>query len=362
MAYAGGAVGQTNGATSILTTFYNTGPLIASSDNPTLLCEGSYAGGIMGLIHYGALTIKDCQNFGEVIAIASSVIAGGMIGSSFDAKVTVSKCYNAGQVIITSFSLTYGGGIIGGAVGSHTMITDSFNIGTIEIQVPHKAHAGGIAGCILTHLTKITNCYNTGSVIVSGATNIIVGGIVGEVILHSAITNCYFIEGRIIKNGTPVDTLVGYGSATVDGDSDGIPRPGPQGSGAKAEEDMRWSLEDALSGDSIYYIKRTGNVKGWDFEKTWTIIAGINGGYPMLTPGPGDDDEEEEEQGIYEEPEEEAEEEAEEEKLAPARTPGKPGQKDIFMWIFWLAVFTVLVIAGGRYCIAAGKRRGEEEE
>jgi hypothetical protein len=139
----------------------------------------------------------------------------------------------------------------------------------------------------------MTNCYNTGKVSAAQLTTLTgisayVGGMVGRASGTPSITNCYFLTGTLTKNGVQVppeeERLCGRNAATVDGNTDGTPRDGIQGSGAKSPEDMR---STATPENSVYYTGETTvgteTVPGWDLGKTWTFADGINEGYPILS-------------------------------------------------------------------------------
>ncbi|MDR0778126.1 MAG: hypothetical protein LBE48_01615, partial [Methanomassiliicoccaceae archaeon] len=274
--HAGGIAGSA----SSITNCYNTGSVRSSSGN---------AGGIAG---NASSTITNCYNTGSVsvrvgMRAPEELYAGGIAGN---ASSTITNCYNTGSVSLTAegagpeIPIQY----IGGIAGNASSITNCYNTSSISMTLQGgpellPSYAGGIAGSV----SSITNCYNTGSISMTlqGGPEplpLYVGGIAGKA--SSTITNCYYLMGKLSLDGSPSgDRLYGVGSPTVDGNSNGSPRPGIQGSGAKSEEDMKLSPPDS---NSVYYTGITAvgseSVQGWDFNNTWTIISGMNNGYPIF--------------------------------------------------------------------------------
>ena len=315
-ACAGGTVGYAYAypsQSSIISTISiswccNSGSVIATSPKNT---STLYAGGIVGhAIAYAPLSsieILGCYNSGLVITSSPQSYlscAGGIVGHAsasapaftHSVSITVYGCYNTGSVMIALLSQmnAHVGGIVGyayatsstGAYAVSMTISNCYNTGSVAASTWYPAHAGGIVGTASTTPPQgsihISNCYSTGSVNASSPSyNAVAGGTVGYAGVSSSmtITNCYFIGGQIIADS------IGDGTVTIDGNGGGA--SGNQSSGAKSPSDMAPSLEDAKDGDSIYYtgstIVNSETIYGWDFEGTWTIVSGVNDGYPILS-------------------------------------------------------------------------------
>jgi hypothetical protein len=261
----------------------NDGPITASGDY-------AYAAGIIACYMDGKnLEIRNCHNKQSLTALASSYVAsaGGMT-AYVEGSVTIEGCSNTAEVTVSSASeiIARAGGIAGEIFGPLTM-KDCYNTGSVSaVTSGWRAYAGGVVGHFLNYkLTAvITNCYSSG-IIIADSNEACAAGIIGYT-YDSTITNCYFLEGSV----SPGPDILFNGNATVDGNADGTPREGPQGSGAKSKEELMPSIGKVLSGDSIFFI---GDPDGWDFIEIWTIDPEKNGGYPIfgktyLPEGPGD--------------------------------------------------------------------------
>lgn len=266
---AGGIAGLSAGT---IAKCYNTGAVsVYAPSNQT------YAGGIVG----GSMgQITNCYNTGKISASSGSLQphAGGIAGTAIEA--TISKCYNTGPVSASASSnATYAGGIIGDSLlGS---ITDCYNTGSVfsstSTTIPQRAYAGGIAGYTSSLLA---NCYNIGTLSVSARNY--VGGIAGN--SAGAIVNCYYLNSSSVL-ATALSATDGTSVPIRSTVYDQTSKP------PKSDTQMRPDLNDAASGNSIYYTGTTtvtagtlaGTVvQGWKFGATWTIHASMNNGYPIL--------------------------------------------------------------------------------
>jgi len=280
-AYAGGIVGD---GSATISNCYNTGSVSASNTSLSPSFIYAYAGGIAGS---GGGIISNCYNTGDVTASNTSssyyAYAGGIVGCVGYGSAIISNCYNTGDVSASSTSTlssyyAYAGGIAGSGGG---IISNCYNTGDVTASNTSSnsvAYAGGIVGD--GSATIITNCYNTGDVSGSATSSnsaASAGGIAGGVVNGLAtITNCYFFGGSVSQNSVSEDKICGtdWSFTLNDGGT------GDQASGAKTTEQMTPTLQDAQSGDSIYYV----GSGGWDFSDNgvWTIVEGVNNGYPIL--------------------------------------------------------------------------------
>jgi hypothetical protein len=293
---------------------------------------GSIAGGI---VNYESSSITNCYSTSKVTALSVSLtgnsfiesVAGGLVGyvvnSGDSLSLTVTGCYNAGPVTASTedspgMSKAYAGGIIGAitcADAESVYITNCYNTGTITAYTGGDAHAGGLIGLATINAGPaslyVTNCYNAGMIIVDSynATHTtLFANLVGMVndlpISVLSFTNCYFLEDIFIFEGKKLNNLYPRLAHSTVGIHllDGFiyiptidlysPRQ-IQPSGIFTAAEMTPTLADAKSGNSIYYTGETTvngkTVSGWDFDNVWTIIPGVNNGYPILgvAPAPG---------------------------------------------------------------------------
>ena len=214
--------------------------------------EGSrYAAGIAG--HSGlSNNVKNCYNLGEVIGNEAYSI-GGIIGRSDSDSHKIMNCYNKGNI---SGSADYVGGIVGdslvmGGEDVYNTIANCYNLGNINVSA---TYVGGILGAY--HI-NIFNCYNIGRIEGSGEC---MGGVVGYY-GEGVIGNCYFGGNCTLTEG------IGAGSQVETERIDDINTTNY----SKSED---WYLDT-----SNWYSEYP-----WDFTNTWSIVEGMNDGYPILMP------------------------------------------------------------------------------
>ncbi len=309
-ASVGGIVGSAHGT---ITNCYNTG-----SVNDT---EG--ANNVGGIVGDASGEVTNCYNEGTISGVGDGGLLGGIVGYL---SATITNCYNKGEIIQTQG----GGDIIGGLVGGadYATISSCYNMGTIRSEVDSDS-VGGIIG-LAEFEVYIDNCYNVGNFLVLDV--IYMGGISGQTYGGCSITNCYnnasvnFIDfghieclggivgklyegdkvincfnvleinssnsyipindyfnlvGGIVAQGNSEDVINCYydvePSSVLDNDyGDQIESSSLSGESSLSyfQSTTNWSSANAWSIDA----KATSNSTA-----TWTIVDGINYGYPILT-------------------------------------------------------------------------------
>ena len=231
------------GFSTMIVNCYNTGT-VSGSSNPV--------GGVVGQVYDGVI-ITNCYNTGTVSGHNGvSGVVGMVTSDSNSSIVTITNCYNTGNVT--------GGGDVGGVVGyaSDSTITNCYNTGTVD----GSSYVGGVVG---DSVSTIINCYNTGKV----TGDDYVGGVVGrDYNSASTITNCYYGGNCTLSYG------IGYYSSNT-----GASKDSNLIANAKS---LSW-YQDSSKWSSRY---------PWDFENAWTIVNGMNDGYPILqafVPAPDND-------------------------------------------------------------------------
>ena len=287
IASAGGIIAYLPGGSVEIYDTHNTGTISIGA-----LTSEARTGGIAGHVYTADLIMKGCGNSGLVTAPGIyATRMGGIIGYFSDGTLSVTACCNTAPLMSAASYVTYMGGLFGYVNAVTVNITDSYNNASLTATSSYS-YVGGIGGRIGTVPATITNSYTAGNISSSGTTAY-AGAMIGYQGSVSVLTNCYFLEDSILRNGTAQNVLTGNGTAVVDGNTDGSPRPGAQGSGAKSVAEMTPQLSDALAGDSIYFtgIVTVGaeDVKGWDFGNIWTIDAAENNGYPIFGESPDTD-------------------------------------------------------------------------
>jgi hypothetical protein len=331
---------------------YNTGAMEATGGSETQIY--AFAGGAVGYMAAGSSAdVITSYNTGGITASAhTSAYAGGTFGYVGGGSATVSVSYNTGAMEATGraeTSYAYAGGAVAYVGSGSATVTDYYNTASVTAAAPYATYAGGVAGYTGTGSVTAANCYSVGTVSASSE-YAYAGGIIGR--QHAdgtaTINSCYYLTGEVWKNGSQEDKLLGTGTAAVDGNDDGTPMEGIQGTGAKTEDELRSALAAALSGDSIYFIGTgDGDAAGWDFNSVWTIIKDENNGFPVLQFffGAGGDEGNE---GGDEKDDEDV-----------TIIANDPSYEWLALLISALMLFT-LVLAG--YLFFIGKKRDEEEE
>jgi len=286
-ASAGSIAGHAQGA--LITNCYNTGSVSASITAPSSYNRAD-AGGIVGYVIESSIT--NCYNTGSVSA--SSTVspaynradAGGIVGL-LSSNSFIVYCYNTGSVTATSTNYVYAGGTVGYTFAG---VTNCYNTGSVTATAvtatsANYAYAGGIAG----YSPQIENCYNTGSVSASATVvqSAHVGGIVAEC---NQITNCYYLEGMLSRNGLSCSDTLTESRGWIDGSvyNRSTSSPDQRSSTAKTLTEMTPSLSAAGSNNSIYFTGTAetinGTVVGWNFNTVWAIDDSgmINDGLPTL--------------------------------------------------------------------------------
>ena len=154
-----------------------------------------YTGGIVGKTQ-GNVTIENCSYSGTVTSSStnSKAGAGGIIGRINGGTVTINRCKNSADITGKN-----AGGITGYGSAKGSTITDCYNAGTIS----SGSNVGGIAG-YMHNGTSYTNCYNKGTV--SGTA--FIGAI--SAFNHGNCNNCYYvsIKENVGGQGTSKKTLI----------------------------------------------------------------------------------------------------------------------------------------------------------
>ena len=294
--YVGGIVG-----------FASSGVTIGNCYNETdITSEYRYTGGIAG---GSSGTITNCYNTGNIRGCGNN--AGGIVGSG-----DASYCYNTGSISISSYTTSTGyvsrddvGGISGsgdvsfsyntgsvsgmrtvGGIAGHGSANNCYNTGSVSAGSDANSDAGGIVGY---QDGDIYNCYNIGSVSGRGSTATTkpdAGGIVGACV--DAVYNCVNLGSVTGRNGTKVGAIAGatyYNPSfvTVNGRVSSCYYGGDSPTKAIGENNgsgyaSSCTIENAKTESWYTSSSRWHSSYPWDFENTWSIIEGVNDGYPVL--------------------------------------------------------------------------------
>ena len=199
----GAVAGTVNGTTTIED--------VSVSGFVTLTSPTKTAGGLVGWVAGGELTIKNCNNFARVVSTdtAAGSNVAGIVGGTDPAKLNIENCTNYGT--IESKHYGYAGGIVGSAIGTntHTFLkcgnTNSIICGYRDTAPNTLYYAGGIAGRLKS--ATIKECYNTATIKSGHKANTNVayaGGILGyydNPITNSVVTDC-LNEGNVEALGS----------------------------------------------------------------------------------------------------------------------------------------------------------------
>ena len=127
---------------------------ITNSDNYGSVSGRERVGGIVGGISTLAITISNCNNYGEVTATVKTV--GGIVGrfeGTTTVQITIEQCTNKGNVSCTAESgEVYVGGIVG--YGRYGSVSNNINFGTLMVSSSVKKYdyiIGGQSNVTLTN-------------------------------------------------------------------------------------------------------------------------------------------------------------------------------------------------------------------
>lgn len=269
----------------------------------------SKTGGLFASLWSGS-TVRNLRLTNVNISVLDSIESYGGIArdirGSKDAIITIENCYVSGSfkanigwpsLEINNEGFTSVGGILGTGMResagktiiekcvSQMDIDISFTQGSnlrSETPIGNPVCAGGILG-VGDKDVIINNCYSSGDLsIVSNKYDYTsvkqdnyLGGISGS--FHGKMSNCYSNIGVFMKNNTRGNN---YGGLLA----------GAFGSDAVILSCYYYNWYDVGTSDSLYSgnyvssesISNEASYKDWDFNSTWTIAKGINGGYPVL--------------------------------------------------------------------------------
>ena len=253
-AYAGGIVGSGNA-----TYCFNTASLSAQS----------HLGGVVG-----SGSAQYCYNIGDVSSSGGNIYLGGLCASG-----SANNCYNVGNIVGSS---SYSGGI----TGRGGAVYNCYNLGDVT-----GWYVGGIAGQCFS--SSVYNCINMGNLsITTGYEGGIVGGLYGSATYKSGgyywstspayIRYCYWDENVDFSHATSSDlNRKAYGEASTSVYTD---------AGNEIYAPSAWDSENngtcttEESKDTAWYLDSSNwhSSYPWDFTNVWTIVDGINNGYPIL--------------------------------------------------------------------------------
>lgn len=330
LAYAGGWVGQTAGATSapddwlyvdgttVVTGDFN---VTATSNSSTanaggiagrvansfsvlvmdytneIPVTGKYAGGLFGdLAAEKVVTLNNSGNNAEIKGTSSC--AGGLIAAAGSGTVTVENCWNTGAV---STSGAYIGGLVGTAGDSSLTIQNSLNTGSVTSNTTNS-YVGGLVGLVgvTAQNVTLTNGANGGAL---SGTNC--GGLIGSKSASSTVayTNALYLK----RSGG--DKAVGNSTTTEPGaiamDTTKLTSPVYVGDSIEllsADAPAVLTVEGGnaeFSGKNLYFTatgneltflwggrelyKATVQVNVNDLEEKTVVITGVNSVYPSDT-------------------------------------------------------------------------------
>ncbi len=183
---AAGITGYTNdnASYSAITDCENYGTIIATATSD------GYAGGIVATTNYAAiLVISNCYNAGEIKS-QSGNFAGGIVakmyGTSSSRYSKVINCANIGKV---SAAGKYVGGLVGACAGS--VIYNSYNLGAVSSDSSNVGGLVGIHEAYNSYDSVMKNCYTSASV--SGSSNV---GLAVGTCDGATITSCYYDSSK----------------------------------------------------------------------------------------------------------------------------------------------------------------------
>lgn len=285
----------------------------------------STTGGLFASLYPGA-TVRNLRLTNLNISVSGgSGGYGGIAGEILEtyelglvirnnAITTIENCYVSGTLKVNSYDdspYTYSDTFVGGILGNGPRYSWSddnnewVSVGNVKIEKcvsqmdidvskaqasnklsnhtgNHDAYVGGILGGGYSD-DIINNSFSSGNLSVesyktdysSVKQDNYLGGIVGE--FYGKMTNCYSYVGLSWDNKTQGKNYSGS-------------LAGSFGKNAVVLSCNYYNWYDVGTSESLYSgnyvssesISNEASYKDWDFNSTWTIAKGINGGYPVL--------------------------------------------------------------------------------
>ena len=259
-------------------------------------------------------TIENCFNYGNVTSHYNYYDEYSCVGGISGCDGNVKNCYNSGKI-----DGYYAGGIVGEA-DVYNLISECWNAG----HVRGEGYVGGVLGYGHYGTGSVTNCYNTGEIYSSNSRS---GGIVG--FTDAYIPEAYYADGGVIDycynlgkvGNAGICGYMGNDSSYADsyicncfnfgeayyGLVAYMDPPSPNAHGSEGHNYLYNSYVDknlnipiyneADRGEKIdcgtcteeqaksveWYTNRDNWYLGaWDFDTVWTIVPGVNDGFPIL--------------------------------------------------------------------------------
>lgn len=184
-AAAGGLIGHTNGAVSVMQSDI-ANAIVTSTGN---------SGGLIGETGDGVTNIKEVSCDGEM-SVEGKNASGGIIGQTNQAKVTVDTAKFLSKVEVTSDN-THAGGVIGISGGEAEIKNMTFK-GVLTVSGANSS--GGIIGNANGKATVDKATFESDVTVKATSANVHAGGIVGYAAGEADIKNATF-KGRLTVSG-----------------------------------------------------------------------------------------------------------------------------------------------------------------
>ena len=261
--YLGGLAGSL-GDGAVLENCENRADVTSGSLRQDWLVYGSqYTGGLAGYIGTEA-EISECRNLGDITSEGKSV--GGLFGQIGADLLSLRDCENLGNVTVTPAGGN-DGNQIGGIAGSVTSISEDGEIAFCANRgdLSGVSNMGGIVGYISTlQEGQLTRCLNYGAVAAAGTYASNVAGIVGGAGYASKAGPDRCVNfGSVTLNGNKSNPITGYGASC----------PGSfflRTASANDRSANRRVEEDFLSGWVAYELDTLGLTRrtyDWSFDE-----------------------------------------------------------------------------------------------
>lgn len=199
-AAAGGLIGHTNGAVSVMQSDI-ANAIVTSTGN---------SGGLIGETGDGVTNIKEVSCDGEM-SVEGKNASGGIIGQTNQAKVTVDTAKFLSKLEVTSDN-THAGGVIGISGGEAEIKNTTFNG---KLTVSGANSSGGIIGSANGKTTVDRVTFDSNVTVKATSANVHAGGIVGYANGEADIKNTTF-NGKLTVSGENSSAgIIGKASGTV---------------------------------------------------------------------------------------------------------------------------------------------------
>ncbi|MBO5534527.1 MAG: Cna B-type domain-containing protein [Clostridia bacterium] len=197
---------------------YAKGVLALENCENKAIIKGLYAGGLIGMVSTGNISIKESKNNGNC---EGTYYSGGLVGMNYGSSLIFDSCKNEGSV---------SGNTVGGITGYNYSGQSQYDLCQNSGSITGKQTTGGILGGYkASGPISFKDCYNSGNITsgghIGGICGFLIKGFTSHCINTGTITQTnpwggYFIGGIIgCNDASTIINCANYGNVNASGDA-----------------------------------------------------------------------------------------------------------------------------------------------